>query len=332
MPLCRFASQAVAFVSPDCRPCPAGLKARRTRSARRPGRTFSRLSRPAKFGPGPSPRSLTVIRRARVPARVRIPSRPRGFLTCLSSVSAWPRHALGRIRAIGNVAAYAHAVCGDRIFPATLAIDDPGVTDELTLPAVNGLPSTGRRPRWDSSSPGPRRSPPASRGRAATGPTWEHPRGFGWNGLDTELQWQACASSDASSWPRPALTFPGRNGTGTGAHRLAEHVFARGRRGLGFGALPTSMNSLRPFAITAEISTTTPGQGSGRTATNVSRRSTGGSHCNTACPTSIRSRRDRQRLPQASHTDRRVRFLRRRLPTPRTGRGDDRIRSSPNRL
>ena len=28
--------------------------------------------------------------------------------------------------------AYPHAVCGDRIFPATLAIDDPGVTDELT--------------------------------------------------------------------------------------------------------------------------------------------------------------------------------------------------------
>jgi hypothetical protein len=30
--------------------------------------------------------------------------------------------------------------------------------------------------------------------------------------------------------------------------------------GLGFGALPTSMNALRPFAITAELSTTTPGQ------------------------------------------------------------------------
>ena len=30
--------------------------------------------------------------------------------------------------------------------------------------------------------------------------------------------------------------------------------------GLGFGALPTSMNALRPFAITGELSTTTPGQ------------------------------------------------------------------------
>ena len=32
--------------------------------------------------------------------------------------------------------AFAHAVCGDRIFPATLGIDDPGVGDELALPTL----------------------------------------------------------------------------------------------------------------------------------------------------------------------------------------------------
>ncbi len=44
--------------------------------------------------------------------------------------------------------ALAHAVCGDRVFPATLVMDDPGVSDELSLPtiayqpipAVNGNP------------------------------------------------------------------------------------------------------------------------------------------------------------------------------------------------
>ena len=36
--------------------------------------------------------------------------------------------------------AFAHAVCGDRIFPATIAIDDPGVLDELTLPTVRWVP------------------------------------------------------------------------------------------------------------------------------------------------------------------------------------------------
>ena len=36
--------------------------------------------------------------------------------------------------------AYPHAVCGARIFPATIAIDDPGVLDELTLPTVSWVP------------------------------------------------------------------------------------------------------------------------------------------------------------------------------------------------
>ena len=33
--------------------------------------------------------------------------------------------------------ARAHEIVGNRFFPATLAIDDPGVTDELALPTVS---------------------------------------------------------------------------------------------------------------------------------------------------------------------------------------------------
>ncbi|MEJ0048604.1 MAG: hypothetical protein WDN04_22710 [Rhodospirillales bacterium] len=32
--------------------------------------------------------------------------------------------------------AMAHAVCGSRIFPVTLTLDDPGVSDEVTLPQI----------------------------------------------------------------------------------------------------------------------------------------------------------------------------------------------------
>ena len=35
----------------------------------------------------------------------------------------------------------AHTIVGDRVFPATLAIDDPGVNDELTLPVFSYLPA-----------------------------------------------------------------------------------------------------------------------------------------------------------------------------------------------
>ena len=62
-----------------CPARPAGLarvgsKAKRMRSARRLARRPSRISHPAKSGSGASPLSLTVIRRARPSARVRIPS------------------------------------------------------------------------------------------------------------------------------------------------------------------------------------------------------------------------------------------------------------------
>lgn len=42
--------------------------------------------------------------------------------------------------------ARAHAVCGNRVFPATLTMDDPGIGDELSLPTIQYLPipATGR--------------------------------------------------------------------------------------------------------------------------------------------------------------------------------------------
>jgi hypothetical protein len=36
--------------------------------------------------------------------------------------------------------AWAHAVCGNRVFPATLTMDDPGVNDELSFPTIQYLP------------------------------------------------------------------------------------------------------------------------------------------------------------------------------------------------
>ena len=54
------------------------------------------------------------------------------------SLAKWTRAgAIGVAAALlAHSHAEAHAVCGSRIFPATLAIDDPGVSDELALPTV----------------------------------------------------------------------------------------------------------------------------------------------------------------------------------------------------
>ena len=42
--------------------------------------------------------------------------------------------------------ARSHEIVGNRMFPATLAIDDPGVADELSLPTI-AVSKTGDVPR-----------------------------------------------------------------------------------------------------------------------------------------------------------------------------------------
>ncbi len=168
----------------------------------------------------------------------------------------------GAFVAGGTAAAYAHAVCGDRVFPATLAIDDPGVLDELTLPAVSYVPfNSDAAHEWDASFSWTKTITPGLSVVIGDGPTWEHPGGYGWNGLDTELQWQALCLPDAEFMFKVGFDVSWA-GTGTGTFA------ASGRQntysplvdfGLGFGTLPTSLKYLRPFAITGEFSTTSPG-------------------------------------------------------------------------
>src|SRR5271165_5357244 len=158
--------------------------------------------------------------------------------------------------------AYPHAVCGARILPATLAIDDPGVLDELTLPTVSWVPynSDGAH-EWDASFSWTKTITPGLSVVISDGAAWEHPGGYGWDALNTELQWQALCIPDAEFMFKVGFDI-GWAGTGTGINA------ASGRQntysplvdaGLGFGTLPRSLKYLRPFAITAEFGTTAPG-------------------------------------------------------------------------
>ena len=158
--------------------------------------------------------------------------------------------------------AFPHAVCGDRIFPATLAIDDPGVLDELTLPTVSWVPynSDGAH-EWDASFSWTKTITPGLSVVISDGPTWEHPGGYGWNGLDTELQWQALCIPDAEFMMKVGFDI-GWAGTGTGINAASggQNTYSPlVDAGLGFGTLPPALKYLRPFAITAEFSTTAPG-------------------------------------------------------------------------
>ena len=157
--------------------------------------------------------------------------------------------------------AFAHAVCGDRIFPATLGIDDPGVGDELALPTLTWQPqgSDGTR-EFDAIFSWTKTILPGLGLSFSDGGAWLRPGGYGWQALDTELKYNfmclaqhefmASAGFDVS-WGR----------TGTAAQYSPFNTYSPILDvGKGFGDLPASLNILRSLAITAEISEAIPGQ------------------------------------------------------------------------
>jgi len=59
----------------------------------------------------------------------------------------WPVATLAAVLAISTTLARAHEIVGNRFFPATLTIDDPGVNDELALPTIS-ISKTGDDPSF----------------------------------------------------------------------------------------------------------------------------------------------------------------------------------------
>jgi hypothetical protein len=162
--------------------------------------------------------------------------------------------------AMGTAAAHAHAVCGDRVFPSTQAIDDPGVTDELTLPALTWLPknSDGAQ-EFDAGFEWAKTIFPNFAVSVGSGATWLDP-GYGWDSLETEAKYQFMCIPQLELMGSVGFSVEW-GGSATGSQVGEPNAYSPVLDlGLGFGALPQSMNLLRPFAITAEVSATTPGQ------------------------------------------------------------------------
>lgn len=157
--------------------------------------------------------------------------------------------------------AFAHSVCGARVFPATLAIDDPGVSDELALPTLTEIPGNSDGAREFDGSFSYTKTIVENLGLAiGDGKTWLKPGGAGWDNLDTELKYQFWCDE-----PREFMASVGLDATwaNTGTPGFSDPfntytpVIDIGK---GFGDLPTSLNILRPFAVTAEFALSVPGE------------------------------------------------------------------------
>jgi len=163
---------------------------------------------------------------------------------------------------VAPASAQAHAVCGDRVFWATLIMDDPGVGDELSLPTIQytGAPKGGGGGQdisygyeWDKT-------------------ITEH-FGFALNG---DYQAAAGAGANVQGWDNVTLTLKDeflcseanefmasvgviREFAGTGSSRLAtagiidtvSNTAPTVYVGKGLGDYP--IGYLRPFGITGEL-------------------------------------------------------------------------------
>jgi hypothetical protein len=158
-------------------------------------------------------------------------------------------------------AALAHCFVGARFFPATLAIDDPCVADELSLPTVSWS-KTGDVPsatEWDLSAELSKRITDDL--GISIGDVWSQisppggPKMAGFGDLETTLQYQLLKNDNHELAMLLGLivdwggTGASNSGIGTPYSLLTPTYYF----GKGFGDLPEEAGGLRAFAVTGQI-------------------------------------------------------------------------------
>lgn len=157
----------------------------------------------------------------------------------------------------------AHAVCGNRVFPATLAIDDPGVGDELALPNLAyAPPDADGTSEFDASFEYSKTLTDKLAVSIGDDVTWLHPGGSGWGNIETGVKYNFLCD-DAHEFMASAGMEVSWANTGSVDFSDPFNTYSLGIDiGKGFGDLPTSLNALRPFAVTSEFGLDIPGQSS----------------------------------------------------------------------
>ena len=165
----------------------------------------------------------------------------------------------------------AHEIVGNRFFPATLGIDDPGVNDEMSLPTVDSF-KTGDDPpvrQRDVSAEFSKRITEdfaVSFGSTYTFLNPTDPMAAGANGfqnLDTTFKYRLFKSPEHEFVMSVGLSV---EWGGTGAESVGAETFNHYRPniyfGKGLGDLPDTLSWIRPVAITGQVGYSIPGRNS----------------------------------------------------------------------
>jgi hypothetical protein len=170
---------------------------------------------------------------------------------------------------------FAHEIVGNRFFPATLGIDDPGVNDELSLPTVDSFKTADVPPvrQRDISSEFSKRITEdfaISFGTTYTFLDMIDPTAPGANGfqnLDTTFKYRVYKNPEHEFVMSVGLSI---EWGGTGSASVGAEAFnvytPTVYFGKGMGDLPDSLSWLRPVAITGQVGYAIPGRSSTTTA------------------------------------------------------------------
>jgi hypothetical protein len=164
----------------------------------------------------------------------------------------------------------AHEIVGNRFFPATIGIDDPGVNDELSFPTVSSF-KTGDDPSFrqrDFSGEFSKRITEAfaisigstySSFRPPGGPTGMGANGF--QNLETTFKYRIFKDPEHEFVMSVGLSI---EWAGTGAQSVGAEPFNVYTPtlyfGKGFGDLPDTLSWFRPVAVTGQVGYAIPGR------------------------------------------------------------------------
>lgn len=157
-------------------------------------------------------------------------------------------------------AASAHCVVGNRFFPATLAIDDPCVADELSLPTIAWTKSGDVPAIREIDISGEFSKRITENFGISIGSTWTRlnvpggPNASGFQNLETSFKYQVLTVPSAEFVMSASVDveWGGTGASQVGAEKLST-ITPTLFIGKGFGELPESARFLRPFAVTGQF-------------------------------------------------------------------------------
>ncbi len=157
--------------------------------------------------------------------------------------------------------AFAHCFVGPRFLPATLAIDDPCVADEMSMPTVSWSRTADTPPaaEWDISGELSKRITEDL--GLSVGDTWTQinppggPKMAGFADLETTLQYQLLKNEthELAMLLGLIVDWGGTGATDSGIGTPYSLLTPTYYFGKGFGDLPDAAGWLRAFAVTGQI-------------------------------------------------------------------------------